>query len=109
MRSNKAIAISLFALLAGLSWFGTARAADDATSKKLVEYYRRKANIPPAATVEVKSMKDAPIKGAKQGVMSAGGRDVMFLLSDDGKYVIFGDIEDLSVDPFSAVMKKIDL
>src|SRR5262245_59153729 len=90
------IAISVCALLASLSALVTpARAADDATSKKVAEYYRRKANVPPAAAVEVKSMKDSPIKGAKQGTLSAGGREVTFILTDDGKYVIFGDVEDL--------------
>lgn len=96
-------------LLAALSFADTARGADDATSKKLVEYYRRKANVPPAAAVEVKEMKDSPIKGAKSGTLSAGGKEVKFLISEDGKYVSFGDLEDLSVDPFAAVMKKIDL
>lgn len=94
---------------AALALAGTARAADDATSKKLIEYYRRKANVPPAAAVEVKEMKDSPIKGAKSGTLSAAGRDVKFLISEDGKFASFGELEDLSVDPFAAVMKKIDL
>jgi len=96
-------------LFAAMAFAGTARGADDATSKKLIEYYRRKANVPPAANVEVKDMKDSPIKGAKAGTLSAGGRDVKFLISEDGKYASFGELEDLSVDPFAAVMKKIDL
>ena len=96
-------------LFSALALAGTARGADDATSKKLIEYYRRKANVPPAAAVEVKDMKDSPIKGAKAGTLSAGGRDVKFLISDDGKYAVFAELEDMSVDPFAAVMKKIDL
>ncbi len=96
-------------LFTALSFAGTARGADDATSKKLIEYYRRKANVPPAAAVEVKDMKESPIKGAKSGTLSAGGREVKFLISDDGKYASFGELEDLSIDPFAAVMKKIDL
>jgi protein-disulfide isomerase len=30
-------------------------------------------------------------------------------MSEDGKYVVFGEIEDLSVDPFKKVMEKISL
>jgi protein-disulfide isomerase len=101
--------LTTFAVLACLGWLaGTVHAADDA-NKKLVEYYRRKANIPPSATVEVKDMKDSPIKGAKAGTLSAGGRNVSFIISDDGKYAIFGEVEDLTADPYAAVMKKIDL
>jgi len=87
----------------------TARASDDAMTKKIIEYYRRKANVPPAAQVEVKDLKDSKIKGAKSGVLNISGREVNFLVSDDGKYAVFGELEDLSVDPFAGVMKKIAL
>jgi len=99
-----------FAVLVCLGWLaGAARAADDAASKKVVEYYRRKANIPPSANVEVKNMKDSPFKGTKSGTLSAGGKDVTFIISEDGKYAVFGEVEDLTADPFAGVMKKIDL
>jgi protein-disulfide isomerase len=109
MKRFGSMTLAVFAVLGCLGWFAAARAADDATSKKLVEYYRRKANIPPSTSVEVKDLKDSKIKGAKSGVLSAGGRDMEFILSDDGHYAVFGDIEDLTVDPFAGVMKKISL
>jgi protein-disulfide isomerase len=90
-------------------WLARAAAADDDVSKKLVDYYRRKANVPPSAQIEVKDLQASKIKGAKSGTLSVGGRSVAFVMSEDGKYVVFGDIEDLSVDPFKKVMEKISL
>ncbi len=101
------VAMAAMSVMSVFGWAASAT-ADDATSK-VVEYYRRKANVPPSVPLEVKDVKDSPIKGAKSGVISAGGRTVAFTISDDGRYVIFGDVEDLTVDPFAAVMKKIDL
>jgi protein-disulfide isomerase len=109
MKRYGSVGLTMCAVLACLGWFAGAARADDATSKKLVEYYRRKANVPPSATVEVKNMKDSPIKGAKSGTLSAAGRDISFIISDDGRYAVFGEVEDLTADPFAAVMKKIDL
>jgi protein-disulfide isomerase len=110
MKRYGSVALSTFAVLAGLGWLaGAARAADDAATKKVIEYYRRKANVPPSANVEVKNLKDSPFKGAKAGTLSAGGREVAFTMSEDGKYAIFSDVEDLTADPFAGVMKKIDL
>lgn len=95
---------SLFAFVAG---FASAASAID--TDKLVEYYRRKANVPPNAAVTVEGLSDSPISGAKQGNLVVGGRKVGFLASEDGRYAVFGDLEDLSVDPFKAVMEKISL
>ena len=86
-----------------------AGASDDATTKSLVEYFRRKANIPPNVQVDVKDLKAAKIKGAKTGTLSFGGQSKEFTVSDDGHYAFFGELEDLTVDPFAAVMKKIAL
>jgi protein-disulfide isomerase len=95
---------SLFAFVAGFA--GAAFAVDTA---KLVEYYRRKANVPPNAAVTVEDLKDSPIAGAKQGNLVVGGRKVGFISSADGRYAVFGELEDLTVDPFKSVMEKISL
>jgi len=86
-----------------------ASAADDAGSQKLIEYYRRKSNVPPGAAVTVESMEASPISGAKQGTLSDRGRKVGFIVSNDGRYAVFGTLEDLTTDPFKAIMQKIDL
>jgi len=99
---------ALFAVVVGVGGLAAVANADDATAKVL-EYYRRKANVPPSVNLEVKDVKDSPIKGAKSGVLAAGSRQVPFTMSEDGRYVIFGEVDDLTVDPFATVMKKIDL
>lgn len=101
---RKALAASFFAAIVGL--VGMAHAAE---TDKVIEYYRRKANIPPQIPITVKSLDASPIKGAKAGKLDVRGREVGFLLSDDGRYAVFGDIEDLTVDPFKSVMSKIKL
>jgi protein-disulfide isomerase len=110
MKRYGALVVVIGAVVASVVWLAsTARAADDATTKKVIEYYRRKANVPPGAQVEVKDVKESKIKGAKSGVLNIGGREITFLVSDDGKYAVFGEIEDLSVDPYANVMKKISM
>jgi len=98
------------AALAGVAGAATyvpvANAADDPNAQ-VVEYYRRKANIPPNVQVQITDVKASPIKGAKTGQITAGGRKVPVTMSDDGRYVVFGEVEDISVDPFKAVMEKI--
>jgi len=98
------------ATVVGIGWVvSNAHASDEALTKKLIEYYRRKANVPPAVQLQVKDLKASKIKGAKSGVIEAGNRQVEFTMSDDGRYVVFGELEDLTVDPFAGVMKKIKL
>ncbi len=110
MKRYGLIALGAFAVLASVGWFvAAARADDDAIKGKLVEYYRRKANIPPSAQVEVKDLDGSKIKGAKTGTLNISGRSNQFIISDDGKYAMFGELEDLTVDPFKKVMEKISL
>ena len=98
-------------ILAAAAWAPVAR-ADDATNQKIVEYYRRKSNLPPEVTVTVTDIKDSKIPGAKEATltMSRGGQSQTqtILMSADGKYVVFGEIEDVTSDPFKAVAAKIN-
>jgi protein-disulfide isomerase len=104
------IGMGVFAAIGLGAWLtAAASAADDATTQKLIEYFRRKQNVAPSMQVEVKDLKPSKIKGAKTGVLSVGGRSVPFTISDDGRYAFFGELEDLTVDPFASVMKKISL
>jgi protein-disulfide isomerase len=93
-----------------VAWALPAAAQD---TDNVVKYFRKKANIPPNATVTVKDVKDSPIKGAKQGTLDiANGpqvRSMTFTMSADGRYVIFADTEDVTVDPFKKVAEKLNL
>jgi protein-disulfide isomerase len=97
-------------LVPGLVLVHGARAADQ---DALVKYYRKKNNVPPSTAVAVKDVKDSPIKGAKQGVLEVGtapqSRQVTFTSSPDFRYVIFEEVDDITIDPSKAVMDKISL
>jgi len=101
----------LAALLSLASIAATAALADDATNQKIIEYYKRKSNLPPEVQVTVGTITDAKISGAKMGTisMSRGGQtqSMPFLMSPDGRYVVFGEVEDVTADPFKAVAAKI--
>src|SRR5262249_9057963 len=91
-----------------------ATAASAANDEQIIKYYRKKSNLPPAATVKIASTKDSTaIKGAKEGVIQVGdgpgAKNISFLSSADGKWVVFGTLEDVTVDPGKAVMAKINL
>jgi len=88
-----------------------ARAASDDTKAKIIDYFRRKQNLPPKVNVKIENVRDAKIEGAKQATLelSLGARkqSVNFLMSDDGRYVVFAPLEDVTKDPFAEVAKKI--
>jgi protein-disulfide isomerase len=86
--------------------------AQEFNSDQLIKFFRKKNNVPPAAQVSVSGLKDSPIKGAKEGVLEVAGpqtRKVPFTASADGKYALFAETVDVTVDPSKAVMAKIKL
>ncbi len=100
-----------------------ASALDDVAKKKVIEYYRRKSNLPPEVGAELTKVEASKLNGVQQGTitLTSGGRtqEVQVLMSSDAQFVIFsgvdrqgmsvGTLEDVSSDPFAAVMKKITL
>lgn len=100
----------------GLAVLGTAllspalRAAEG-DYQKVIEYFRRKQNLPPDVTVEVAEVKDSPIQGAKTATLALSRgtqqQQIEILVSPDGRYVVFGEIEDVTKDPFAELAKKI--
>ena len=89
-----------------------AQEADD-VNQKVIEYYRRKANLPPALEAKVTGIKDSPIPGAKSAVIEmkrgAQTQTVSILMSPDGRFVVFGEVEDVTSDPFAAIAAKISI
>jgi protein-disulfide isomerase len=87
--------------------------AQSLNTDQIGKYYRKKNNVPPAQAINVTGVKDSVIKGAKEGTLEIGTapqvRKVPFIASPDGKYVIFGEVSDVTVDPSKAVMAKIKL
>lgn len=107
-----------FALALGsLAVFGFT-SADVATAQgmdtdALIKYYRKKAQLSPSTPVSVGGVIDSPIAGAKQGTLTYGAppreKKVTFTSSADGRYVVFADVDDITIDPAKAVMEKIEL
>lgn len=89
----------------------TVALADDAANQKIIEYYRRKSNLPPEVTATITDVKDSKIPGAKIATlqMSRGGQvqSTQILMSADGRYVVFAEVEDVTSDPFKAIAAKI--
>lgn len=82
-------------------------------NEKLAKYYRKKANVPAAQKITVTNVKESAIKKVKEGTLEIGegqgAQKVPFIASEDGRYVVFGPLEDITVDPMKAVMSKINL
>jgi protein-disulfide isomerase len=106
MRISRVLMLAGPLLLAGL-----ASAALD--EQRLVKYFRKKSNLPPAQKVSVSGLHPSAIKGVQEGNLEIGDppntRQIPFALSADGRYAMFGQIEDLTVDPAKLVMQKISL
>ncbi len=103
----------VLASVLALGWLALPVRAAGPDNDQIIKYYRKKANVPPAQKVAVTNVKDSAIKGAKDGTLEIGDapntKKVNFTTSADGHYVIFGDTEDVTVDPSKAVMAKINL
>ncbi len=99
-----------------------ARAGDKA-EERVIDYYRRKANLPPEIGAKLTDIKDSKLPGAKSATIELSRGDqkheVGILMSPDGRYVVFsgtdrqgmalGTIEDVTQDPFAAVMEKLTI
>ena len=103
--------VLLAALLAVVCVETTAALADDAANLKIIEYYRRKSNLPPEVEAKITGVSDSKIPGAKIATltMTRGGQtqEIQILMSPDGKYVVFGEVEDVTSDPFKAIAAKL--
>jgi protein-disulfide isomerase len=98
--------------LAVIAWTPVAL-ADDAANAKIIEYYRRKSNLPPEVEAKVIDVSDSKIPGAKVATLTLtrGGQvqTQMIVMSADGRYVVFGEVEDVSSDPFKAIAAKLKI
>jgi protein-disulfide isomerase len=89
----------------------SALAGDQDITSRIIDYYRRKQNLPPDVNATITNIHDTPIPGTKAATieLSRGTQkqDVGIVMSADGRYVIFGDVEDVTSDPFAEFEKKI--
>ncbi len=89
-----------------------AKVADkEEVSRRIGEYFGK--SVTPGVTLRVVDLAPAEVPGWSKGsleVSAAGNtQNMSFLVSQDGRYFISGEVVDLTSDPLQAVMKKIDL
>jgi protein-disulfide isomerase len=89
-----------------------AKVADkEEVSRRVGEYFGK--SVTPGVTLRVTDLAPAEVPGWSKGtleVTAAGNtQNMSFLVSQDGRYFISGEVVDLTADPLQAVMKKIDL
>jgi protein-disulfide isomerase len=87
-------------------------ASDDTINQRVVEYFG-KAVSTPGVTFKVTKIEPGEMSGWRKGHLEAAlgdqKQDVLFYVTDDGRYLFRGEAIDLTVDPFVALMKKIKL
>jgi protein-disulfide isomerase len=87
-------------------------ASDDTINQRIAEYFGR-AVTTPGVTFKVTKIEPAEMSGWRKGHLEAARgdqkQDILFYVTDDGRYLFRGEAIDLTVDPFVALMKKIKL
>jgi protein-disulfide isomerase len=80
-------------------------------SRRIGEYFGK--SVTPGVLLRVVDLAPAEVPGWNKGTLevSAAGntQNMSFLVSQDGRYFISGEVTDLTVDPLKATMQKIDL
>jgi protein-disulfide isomerase len=107
------LAMVLALVMAGGCSSGGGRGASDETiGQRVVEYFG-KAVTTPGVTFKVTKIEPAEIPGWRKGHVEAAlgeqKQDVLFYVSDDGRYLFRGEPVDLTVDPFVALAQKMKL
>jgi len=120
MRSRTMLTLAALIVLAvagcqgstGTSSAPQAKIADkEEVSRRVGEYFGK--SVTPGVTLRVTDLAPAEVPGWSKGTLevSAAGntQNMSFLVSQDARYFISGEVVDLTADPLQAVMKKIDL
>jgi protein-disulfide isomerase len=83
------------------------------TEGRILEYFEKTATLPPGATMVVKDWQPAPAPGWSTGTLriESGFRsqEINLVVTNDGRYMVRGDLIDLTVDPLQSVRDKIAL
>ncbi|MBK7975357.1 MAG: thioredoxin domain-containing protein [Deltaproteobacteria bacterium] len=81
---------------------------------KLAQFFRGKVNLPPNVPMQVGNVKDSvAFGGLKEGTIEVGEgpqkRTIPFVATADGRWVMFGTPQDITVDPKQEILAKIKL
>jgi protein-disulfide isomerase len=99
-------------LAVGCGGQSRAPASDDAINQHVVDYFG-KAVTTPGVAFKVTKIEPGEMPGWRKGHLEASlgdqKQDILFYVTDDGRYLLRGEAVDLTVDPFVALMNKIKL
>jgi protein-disulfide isomerase len=99
-------------LAAGCGGQSRAPASDDAINQHVVDYFGKAVSTPGVA-FKVTKIEPAEMPGWRKGHLEASlgdqKQDILFYVTDDGRYLFRGEAIDLTVDPFVALMNKMKL
>jgi len=81
--------------------------------QRVQDYFKKTANLPPNVTIKVIDVAPAPAAGLLTANLEASNgtntQKVPLVMSRDGRFLIQGQLTDLTVDPLQATMNKIQL
>jgi protein-disulfide isomerase len=104
--------VLLVVLAVGCGGQSRSTASDDTINQRVVDYFG-KAVTTPGVAFKVTKIDPAEMPGWRKGHLEASlgdqKQDILFYVSDDGRYLFRGDAIDLTVDPFVALMNKMKL
>ncbi|MFN8628060.1 MAG: thioredoxin domain-containing protein [Candidatus Binatia bacterium] len=107
------LAASLTACEKGQSTAPPSDAEKRTIDERIQGYFKKVANVPANVTLKVIDLTPAELPGMLkanlEATSGANTQKVPLLVSRDGRYFVQGQLVDLTVDPFKAVMEKINL
>lgn len=107
------LAASLTACEKGQSTAPPSDAEKRTIDERIQGYFKKVANVPANVTLKVIDLTPAELPGMLkanlEATSGANTQKVPLLVSRDGRYFVQGQLIDLTIDPFKAVMEKINL
>jgi protein-disulfide isomerase len=111
-RLRAALVVAAFCLPIGGCGGAAPSASDETVSQRVIDHFQKTVSTP-GLTFKVTKLEDGAIPGWRKGNLEVSlgqqVQSVAFHVTRDGKFLFRGDPVDLSVDPLSDVMRKIDL
>ena len=90
-----------------------AGAAESAVSRRVEAYLRNLYALGPKYTVKVGEPVPTPIAGLRavrvEIIAEGQSNDLTMFVSDDGRYLVQGELADMRADPFASIRAKMDL
>ncbi len=120
LRTPRLLLVSVLAFLVACGGGGggtgggstTAKADGDTVKKNVIEYFQQAVDTPGVAFTVTK-LEDAEFPGWQKGNLEAKlgeqKQDVLFYITNDGKWLFRGEALDITIDPRTAIMEKITL